>query len=89
MGKKITSGLRKRGDIWHIEKTVRGHRLFESTGTGNLDEAEKYLTRRMEEIRQATIYGGSSEPDVRAGCGGICESKSLQEKYSEGSGSVK
>jgi integrase len=57
MGKKITSGLRKRGDIWHIEKTVNGHRLYESTGTGDLVEAERYLARRLEEMRQATIYG--------------------------------
>lgn len=57
MGKKITSGLRKRGDIWHIEKTVKGHRLFESTGTGDLIEAEEFLVRRLEEIRKATVYG--------------------------------
>jgi integrase len=57
MGKKITSGLRKRGDVWHIEKTVEGRRLFESTGTSDLVEAERYLARRMEEIRQATVYG--------------------------------
>ncbi len=57
MGKKITSGLRKRGDVWHVEKTVNGRRLFESTGSSNLVEAEQYLARRLEEIRQATVYG--------------------------------
>ena len=57
MGKKITSGLRKRGDVYHIEKTVEGRRLFESTGTGDLVEAERYLAKRLEEIRQATLYG--------------------------------
>lgn len=57
MGKKIASGLRKRGDLWHIEKTVDGRRLFESTGTGDLVEAERFLARRLEEIRQATVYG--------------------------------
>ncbi len=56
MGKKITSGLRKRGDVWHVEKTVNGRRLFESTGSSNLVEAEQYLARRLEEIRQATVY---------------------------------
>lgn len=57
MGKKITPGLRKRGEIWHIEKTLDGRRLFESTGTGDLAEAERFLARRLEEIRQATVYG--------------------------------
>jgi len=57
MGKKITPGLRKRGGVWHIEKTLDGRRLYESTGTGNLVEAERFLARRLEEIRQATVYG--------------------------------
>ncbi len=57
MGKKITPGLRKRGGIWHIEKTLDGRRLYESTGTSDLVEAERYLTRRLEEIRKATVYG--------------------------------
>lgn len=57
MGKRIASGLRKRGDVYHIEKTVDGRRLFESTGTGDLVEAERYLAKRLEEIRQATLYG--------------------------------
>jgi integrase len=57
MGKKITPGLRKRGGVWHIEKTLDGRRLYESTGTGNLVEAERFLARRLEEIRQATVFG--------------------------------
>ena len=57
MGTKITPGLRKRGGIWHIEKTLDGRRLYESTGTSDLAEAERYLTRRLEEIRKATVYG--------------------------------
>lgn len=57
MGRKITPGLRKRGEVWHVEKTVRGVRLFESTGTGDLEEAERYLAKRIEELRQETIYG--------------------------------
>lgn len=57
MGRKRTSGLIKRGAVWHIEKQVLGHRLRESTGTELLNEAECYLARRIEEIRQANIYG--------------------------------
>lgn len=55
---KRATGLTKRGNIWHIEKEVRGYgRLRESTGAYTLEEAEKYLTKRLDEIRQATVYG--------------------------------
>jgi integrase len=54
---KRTPGLIKRGDLWHIDKQVRGRRLCESTGTSDLELAQAYLARRIEEIRQAKIYG--------------------------------
>ncbi|MGH8644576.1 MAG: tyrosine-type recombinase/integrase [Gammaproteobacteria bacterium] len=54
---KRTPGLVKRGEIWHVDKWVRGRRLCESTGTSDRAEAEKYLARKLEEIRQAEIYG--------------------------------
>ena len=57
MGRKQTAGLFKRGEIWHIEKQILGHRLRESTGAKSLQEAEQYLTSRIEGVRQATIYG--------------------------------
>jgi integrase len=57
MGKKRIPGLQKIGSVWHIDKRVNGSRLCESTGTSNAEEAEKYLIRRLEEIRQATVYG--------------------------------
>src|SRR3990167_7080804 len=57
MGRKQTTGLFKRGDIWHIEKQVLGCRLRESTGTKSLQEAEQYLARRIDEVRQAVVYG--------------------------------
>lgn len=58
MGRKRTPGLRKRGQHWHIEKQVKGYgRLFESTGSDSLEEAERYLTKRLEEIRQQVVYG--------------------------------
>jgi hypothetical protein len=57
MGRKITPGLRKRGEIWHIEKTVKGVRLFESTGESDLEKAEQYLAKRIEEIRQEKVWG--------------------------------
>lgn len=51
------SGLLKRGGIWHIDKRIRGRRLCESTGTSDRTEAELYLAKRIEEIRQAQVYG--------------------------------
>ncbi|GAN30833.1 tyrosine-type recombinase/integrase [Legionella pneumophila] len=57
MGRKRTPGLQKRGSVWCIDKKVFGRRFCESTGTGSLEEAEKYLARRLEEIRLATVYG--------------------------------
>ncbi|AUH72688.1 tyrosine-type recombinase/integrase [Legionella sainthelensi] len=57
MGRKKSPGLQKRGSVWYIDKKIYGKRLCESTGTSSLDEAEKYLTRRLEEIRLASIYG--------------------------------
>ena len=57
MGRSRSPGLRRRGRIWHIEKQVRGiGRLCESTGTIELEEAQRYLAKRMEDIRQATVY---------------------------------
>ena len=51
------SGLTFRGGIWHIDKQVDGQRLRESTGSGSRVEAERHLIRRLEEIRQASVYG--------------------------------
>ncbi len=57
MGLKASPGLFKRGKVWHIEKSIFGHRLRESTGVESLSEAERYLNKRIEEIRQAAVYG--------------------------------
>ena len=50
-------GLILRHGIWHIEKQVDGVRIRESTDTNRLEEAEKYLARRLETHRQAIVYG--------------------------------
>ena len=57
MGRNKTPGLRNRGGIWHIEKQVLGHKIHESTGTSDLKAAELILARRIEETRQAKIFG--------------------------------
>ena len=58
MGRKHSPGLRKRRGIWHIEKQIKGYgRLYESTGTGHLEDAERYLAKRLEELHQTHVYG--------------------------------
>lgn len=57
MGRRKTPGLVNRGGTWHIDKRIRGRRLCESTGESNLDRAEEYLAKRIEETRKALIYG--------------------------------
>jgi hypothetical protein len=57
MGRQRTPGLVNRGGIWHIDKQYRGRRLCESTGERDLAKAQEYLNRRLEEARQASVYG--------------------------------
>jgi integrase len=57
MGHKKMPGLTLRGGIWHINKKINGRRIYESTGTSSLEQAEKHLIFRLESIRQATVYG--------------------------------
>jgi integrase len=57
MGRKRTSGLLNRKGIWHIDKQILGQRICESTGSDSLEEAEIYLAKRIEEIRQRQLYG--------------------------------
>lgn len=57
MGRKKTPGLYKRSGIWHIDKWLGGQRVCQSTGSDQLEEAERYLARITEVERQARIYG--------------------------------
>ena len=57
MGRKRIPGLVKRGEVWHINKKVKGERICESTGSANLEEAERYLVHKLETMRQAAVYG--------------------------------
>ena len=54
---KSTPGLRKKGEIWHIDKTIAGKKLRESTGEKELEAAERYLAMRIFEIRKESVYG--------------------------------
>ncbi len=57
MGRRKVPGLIKRAGTWHVDKRVFGTRLCQSTGTAQLEEAERVLARKAEEARQAHIYG--------------------------------
>lgn len=57
MGRKSTPGLYKRGKFWHISKTIYGVKVCESTREENLDRAEEYLRKKMEEAKAARVYG--------------------------------
>lgn len=57
MARKKTPGLVKRAGVWHIDKRINGQRICQSTGTGQLEEAERFLARLTEEVRQASVYG--------------------------------
>lgn len=57
MGRRRLAGLLKRGNVWYIEKQIFGQRIRESTGTDSREKAEIYLSRKIEELRQASIYG--------------------------------
>lgn len=60
MGKRMPGLYRrpdKPGGMWHVDKIVHGQRICESCGTCDEEEAKNYIVRRLEEIRQATVYG--------------------------------
>ncbi len=57
MGQKVPPGLIKRGNVWHIKKKIGAKRVFRSTGTSDLAEAERFLAHVIEETRNAQIYG--------------------------------
>jgi len=65
MGRKKTPGLVKRGGTWHIDKRIRGQRLCESTGENDLNRAEEYLARRIEETRRAQVFGERPDRSFR------------------------
>jgi hypothetical protein len=57
MGRKRTAGLRLRNGVYHIEKQILGVPVFESCRTGDLEAAEQYLAKRINDIREAKLLG--------------------------------
>jgi integrase len=54
---KRTPGLRKKGEVWHIEKVIFGELIRQSTGETELDQAERYLAQLIEQRRKVVVYG--------------------------------
>ena len=57
MARKTITGLYLRNGIWHVDKSYRGQRIQESTGSGDRKEAEQYLIHRLEKLREQQVYG--------------------------------
>ena len=54
---KRTPGLRKKGEVWHIEKVIAGQLIRQSTGETELEQAERYLAQLIENRRKEKVYG--------------------------------
>lgn len=49
---------RQEGGTWIINKQIKGYgRLYESTGTCSREEAERFLIKRLTEIREQVVFG--------------------------------
>jgi hypothetical protein len=65
MGNQRTSGLQKRGGVWHIDKKFRGARICESTGTSDFQQAQEYFAKRMMDLREVKLFGARQERTFR------------------------
>ena len=54
---KRTPGLRKQGEIWHVDKIISGVHIRKSTGETELEQAERFLAKLVEQYRQVKVYG--------------------------------
>lgn len=66
MGRRKYTGLVQRGEVWHIDKLIRGRRICESTGTSDVRCAQEVLARRIDEIRTAVTFGVRPDRTFRA-----------------------
>jgi integrase len=57
MGRRRWPGLFQRRGVWHIDKRIEGQRVCQSTGSTELGEAQRFLARISERLRQAKVYG--------------------------------
>jgi len=67
MGRKRAQGLRFKNGVWNVEKTICGQRIYRSTGTSDLGEAERFLHKLIAEIEAQEGRGESLTFDQAAG----------------------
>lgn len=60
-----SAGLYKRGRYWHIDKEYLGQRIRGSCKTGEFNEALEVLAQKMEEVRQAKLFGARPKRTFR------------------------
>ena len=71
---KRMPGLILRGGVWHIDKVIYGTRVCESTGTGDLEEAQSLLMRRVQAAKATRLFGARQSHTFRE-----AETKYLEE----------
>ena len=78
MGRKRVPGLIMRAGIWHIDKRILGRRICQSTGTAQLEEAER--TPRESDGRDPTSpdLRRQAGSNLRAGRGEVCAGEPAQ-----------
>ncbi len=57
MAKRSTTGLYKKGEIWHIQKYIGGELIRTTTGETEIEQAERFLARLIEDRRKVKVYG--------------------------------
>jgi hypothetical protein len=89
MGNQASSGLTKRGGVWHIDKVFRGVRIRESTGTGDLDQAEEQLAARIDAIRKADVFGARPDRKFRVAATKYLEENQHKKSIADDAGLLK
>jgi integrase len=89
MARKASAGFIKKKEIWHIDKYIGGKRVCQSTKTSNLEEAEKYLAKLMEESRQAEVYGVRPERSFQEAAEKYLSVKSEKKSIGDDQGHIK
>jgi hypothetical protein len=89
MGQLKTPGLIKRGGIWHIDKVIRGTRVCESTGTRELRRAEEQLAQRINDVREASVFGLRADHTFRAAATKFLNENQHQRRIRDGASQLK
>ena len=59
MGKKSTGIYKRQNNSWVVDKFVEGVRFYQSFGS--YEDAEAWLTRELEALRQTRVHGATPQ----------------------------